>query len=229
MFTPEEQKRTIWAIFQHKFYDYLENETVSDLLWKIFLIIAAFLITIILTYPDQGIYYFKKIFMFENMIIPKAFVIFYITYNIKILSKQYQLTVKKMKINFPKKSDRSNIKDEDLISWIPIVEILDHLFTNKHFKRTEIESKFSIPRNKYQELAEKMESINILKRGENNSRVLNEDFTREQIARAFVFAEGDVKKLYMPVQETESGFTRNPLLPSLTDKYSNLTDMNATA
>lgn len=73
------------------------------------------------------------------------------------------------------------IESDETIEGIPVTEMVDHLFEEQSFKRDDVESKFGIPRNRYQRLAEKMEELDILTRGENNSRVLNDDMTRAEV------------------------------------------------
>lgn len=77
-------------------------------------------------------------------------------------------------------------EEAETIEGIPTGELIDHLFEHKSFKRQEIEAKFAIPRNRYSELAERMESVGILIRGENNSRVLNPAYSRERVAEHLV-------------------------------------------
>lgn len=63
-----------------------------------------------------------------------------------------------------------------------MIELLDHLFEFESFKRDDIEKKFGIPRNRFTTLAQKLEDLCVLKRGENNSRILNEEFARSDVA-----------------------------------------------
>lgn len=74
-----------------------------------------------------------------------------------------------------------SVESDDTIEGIPVTEMVDHLFVEKSFKRDDVETAFGIPRNRYQRLAEKMEELDILIRGENNSRVLNPEMTRAEV------------------------------------------------
>lgn len=225
MFTPKNENnlnkaaylvenRTIWNIYKDKCYNYLENETFAETIYKIFLIIWSIIITLILTYPEIWVEYFKKLFMFENMIIPKWFVIFYIMLHIEEIKNRIN-SIKKIKIKNTKIQNTNNKIDtdnENQIFWIPILEIIKHLFEEKHFKRTDIESKFLLPRNQYTKLAKKLEEIWILKRWENNSRILNEDYTEKQIAKAFVYCNWNINDLKIQHEEiTPNHFTTLPL------------------
>ena len=107
-----------------------------------------------------------------------------------------------------------NVDQDELICWVDIQLILEHLFSEKSFKVIDIESKFWIPRNQYNVLAKKLEQVWILKRWENNSRVLNEEYSKEQVMKAFLYAEWDIQKIqiHCELEEgTTSSFTRAPL------------------
>jgi hypothetical protein len=60
---------------------------------------------------------------------------------------------------FNERSDPKKIPTGNTIEGIPTLELLDHLFEHKSFKREDIENKFGIPRNRYGILATKLESI----------------------------------------------------------------------
>ena len=206
---------TICNIYKSKCYNYLESVTFWEFAYKIFLTIGSLIITLILVYPQTWMFYFKEFFIFENMLFPKAFVIFYYMFNIQSIHYQLimlkKMTTKKAK-QFTMNKRCKQEKKEDIIFWIPIVEIVKHLFEQKHFKRTDIESKFLIPRNQYQKLATKLEEINILKRGENNSRILNEDYTQEQIAKALIYCDWNVDNIKIHHEEiAPNSFSSLPL------------------
>ena len=95
------QKQTICNIYKSKCYNYLENVTFGEIIYKLFIIILSVSITLILTYPEFWIFYFKKFWLFENMFFPKWFVIFYIMFN--IWSIYDQLTILKKQFTFKKR------------------------------------------------------------------------------------------------------------------------------
>lgn len=226
MFTPKNENNsymnekpteniTIYNIYKSKSLNYLNSITFWEFIYKIFLTIGSIIITLILTYPQTWMFYFKEFFMFENMMFPKWFVVFYYMFNISSIHVQLntlkKMTTKKAKMFTLKKRSKQE-DEENLIFWIPIVEIVKHLFEEKHFKRTDIENKFLIPRNQYTKLASKLEQINILKRGENNSRILNEDYTQEQILKAFIFCDWNIDNLRIHHEEiAPNSFSSLPL------------------
>ena len=69
-----------------------------------------------------------------------------------------------------------------LIEGIPVDELLDHVFTYGNFKRDDAENLFAMPRNRYKDLIDRMDALGIFVRGENNSRVLNPELSRQEVA-----------------------------------------------
>lgn len=100
-------------------------------------------------------------------------------------------------------------RDDDELDGIPHTELLHHLFTVKSFKRDDIENKFVIPRYKVQEIGEGLERVGVLVRGPNNSRVLNEEFSRADVASIVKNANcsRELKPLF---REKNNGFTSLP-------------------
>lgn len=226
MFTPKkenntvpinyiDENRTIWKIYKYKCFNYLEDVTFWEIIKNIFLTISSIIITLILAYPEVWIFYFQKFFMFENMIFPKWFVVFYYIFNLKLIHDQLnwiKIKIQKQsKLLVKIKQSKSEEKDNEIF-WISIQEIVKHLIEQKHFKRTDIENKFIINRNQYNKLASKLEEINILVRWENNGRILNKDYSEKQIAKALIFSEGNIDNIKIHHEEIEpNNFSTLPL------------------
>jgi hypothetical protein len=70
----------------------------------------------------------------------------------------------------------------ETIEGIPTVELLDHLFTAKSFKRDDVKLKFSVPQYRVEDLGRKLQDIGVLIVGPNNSKVLNPEFSRQDAA-----------------------------------------------
>lgn len=61
----------------------------------------------------------------------------------------------------------------DCLEGVSTAALIDHLFATRSFKRAEVELALGLPRSRYSDLADAMERIGILERGENNARVLS--------------------------------------------------------
>lgn len=113
----------------------------------------------------------------------------------------------------PEKKDESDIP---LFYGIPVVELVEYLFSGDgSFRRDDVEAQFAIPRNRFDEMAKKMDSVKIFVRGENNSRKLNPSFSRGDVSSILFSAVevGEVRPLFRKI--SDGVYTRDPSLPSL--------------
>lgn len=181
IFTPERDKninsapkmrsRTIKSIIWSKLLDNLENATFAQISIFVLLCALSFLMTLILTYTEQTVETIMKVVQAYNFLALKSVISFLVVFNFRNILEALKVP-----------EEKEVTATGNTIEWIPVVELLDHLFEFESFKRDDIEEKFGIPRNRFTELAKKLETLNVLIRGENNSRVLNPEFTRSDIA-----------------------------------------------
>lgn len=182
IFTPEREKninsaqkmtrRTIKSIIWSKLLDNLENATFAQISIFVLLCALSFLMTLILTYTEQTVETIMKFVQAYNFLALKSVISFLVVFNFRKILEALKEVPEEKEVTATGKT----------IEWIPVVELLDHLFEFESFKRDDIEEKFGIPRNRFTDLAKKLETLNVLIRGENNSRVLNPEFTRSDIA-----------------------------------------------
>lgn len=119
-------------------------------------------------------------------------------------------------------------REEDSIDGIPHSELIHHLFTEKSFKRDDIEDRFLLPRYKVQEMGENMERVNILVRGENNARVLNEELSRSDVA-SIIRSAKTTKELRPLFRKKDRGFTSSPSAEQIKEELDSLaTESHAT-
>lgn len=149
--------RTIPQIISNKILDSIESQSLGDILLRSLLILLAIIATLAVLYPATTQSIAKAIASWNNYAFAKSVFIFAITFNLSRIGK---LALKIYK-NRPTPQKTAT---GDTIEGIPTLELLDHLFEHQSFKREDIETKFAIPRNRYATLANKMESIGILKR-----------------------------------------------------------------
>lgn len=93
-----------------------------------------------------------------------------------------------------------------MIEWIPVLELIDHLFIVKSFKREDIEKKFWIARHRFADVANALEECWILVRWPNNSRVLNDKITRQEIVACIAQAEKIEQIVRRPIAKNENEY-----------------------
>lgn len=170
------QNRTLTSILVSKVLDILESSTLSQIFSGFLLLLASIILTVVLTYTDDSIEAFRAILSWENAIIAKAIVITLLVFN---FSKILALILEWFESLLATHTD---IRTIDSIDGIPRLELMDHLFTIGTFKRDDVESKWAIPRYRVTAISKKLEDLGVLIRGENNSRILNPEYTRADLA-----------------------------------------------
>lgn len=195
--------RSITSILVSKILDVLESSTLSQIFTGFLLLLASITLTVVLTYTDDSLEAFRAILTWENAIIAKAIVVTLFVFNfsriVSVILTKFEFVL----------ASREEIRTIDSIDGIPRLELLDHLFTVGSFKRDDVEKKWGIPRYRVTEISKKLEELGVLTRGENNSRVLNTEFTRSDIATLLGDRES-VEDIKMLTRKIDGGFSHRP-------------------
>lgn len=198
--------RSVTSILVSKILDVLESSTLSQIFSGFLLIIASVIITVVLTYTDDSVEAFRAILTWENAIIAKGTVVTLFVFN---FSRLLAFILWWFESGIGMGAMSGSVRTIDSIDGIPRLELLDHLFTVGTFKRDDVENKWKIPRYRVTEISKKLEDLGVLVRGENNARVLNTDFTREDIASMI-----DGKKSFFDIKvftrKVENGYSHRP-------------------
>lgn len=197
------QNRTLTSILVSKILDVLESSTLSQIFSGFLLFLASIILTVVLTYTDDSKEAFRAILTWENAIIAKAIVTTLLVFNFsRILSYVLQKFESIL-------ASHTVIRTIDSIDGIPRLELMDHLFTVGSFKRDDVESKWWIPRYRVTAISKKLEELGVLIRGENNSRVLNPEYTRSDLATLLGDHES-VEDIKMLTRKTDGWFSHRP-------------------
>ena len=189
-----EAKKTLTGVMYKKILENLENSSFKEIAKAIFIVFATILLTLLLSYPKEILNTFGAIFIRNNSILLKAIFSFLIVINFSRISEG----IKNLDLWFGKN------ESTDHIEWIPTLELVDYLFENRSFKRDEVEKTFGIPRNRYEKLAKKLDELSILLRGENNARILNEEFTRQEVYKILDWKSSaeELKNIFSKVSDS---------------------------
>lgn len=201
--------RTIRSIIWSKILDSIESVSLLEIFINFSLWIISGCAAYAAIHPDQAQMIAKAINEWWNYAFAKTFFSFGIIFN---LHRIYHI----IKILVARHSKK--VPAGETLEGIPTVEILDHLFEVQSFKRDDIEKKFWIPRNRFTDLAQKLEDLDVLIRGDNNSRILNPEYSRADIAAILQGAErsGDLNKVFREVKP--NSFTNEPTGRSIVER-----------
>jgi len=195
--------RTLTSILVSKILDVLESSTLSQIFSGFLLLLASIIVTVVLTYTNDSIEAFRAILAWENAIIMKGVVVTLFIFN---FSKILALILEWFESLLATHTD---IRTIDSIDGIPRLELMDHLFTVWTFKRDEVESKWAIPRYRVTAMSKKLEDLGVLIRWENNSRILNPEYTRSDLATLLGNHES-VDNIRILTRKTDGWFSHRP-------------------
>lgn len=99
-------------------------------------------------------------------------------------------------------------KEGNLYKWIPIIELVDYLFSSEWYSRAEFCDHFGVSRKVFDDMAEWFDKIGVFIRGKNNARVLSEEYARSDIVSILTRAgDGEIRPL---MREVKWGYTHSP-------------------
>ena len=162
------KQETISSILWGKFLRNIRNTSLKEYFSITCSIVATGGLTILFLRPDLLITSGVFLYSSGNYLLPKLLLSALIVFK---GPKVYRWIRK-----------RNRVMSGMTLESIPISELLDHLFTEQSFKREEIKKKFGLAHHRYNILAQKLEDLKVLNRGPNNSRVLNTEYSRQDIA-----------------------------------------------
>lgn len=187
-------RRTIKSILWEKYLDRVESDGTTPIYMAIIKPVLFVLIASWLVYPETVGELLKTALEWRGFLILKiiasgflishletvARVCYYVAKIItKIIATVFKM-VPKFELNQRPKSEPQIL----CINEIPHNELITHLLETGNFKRSEIETKFSIPRRKYESLAKALEKLGIIQKDkdQNNAFMFVPQFTRQDLA-----------------------------------------------
>ena len=173
----EPRRPSLIGVLWHKFVEFVEEKPLGSIVKFVGMSFLAGFLSSILTAPDATQEAFYHLMLWKHGVLPAigmcfAAVFFAPRVGRYLFDELCQIIESLSGVS---------CESDETIEGVPVPELIDHLFEEGSFKREDIEGNFCIPRNRYQRLAEKMEELEILNRGENNSRVLNPEMTRAEV------------------------------------------------
>jgi hypothetical protein len=131
---------------------------------------------------------FDAIMQWRNFSVPMFLTAIAMVYGLPVL---YRLMVQSAE-NIIEKTKQSVPVPNERMEGVATDALIEHLFATKGFRRAEVEAKFKMPRHRVSLLADRLEDVGILTRGENNARVLgavSREHVRELLAGKTVAEE----------------------------------------
>jgi len=185
------------GILWNKFLDRVEESGLYFVLVFLLKITMFLCIVSVFVYPEKVTTILIQLWEYKEYLFAKMFCSaifcfysdkifrFTVTFHCNIfrfISKLFQRI--ETNIDYSTKEIQEEKSNNSSVVGIPILELIDHLFTFKTFKRDDIENRFMVPRRKYDKLAKLLESNGVIYKDptQNNARVLTDGISREDVA-----------------------------------------------
>lgn len=185
------EKQTITGILKDKITRHLAAHRAGQLARQAAELAAGGLFGAIVVSPDQVFNFLFETLKTQDFAPIKfcgVFFLFYFRKNIirAIRSFRRDQAIKKMV------QEREHLLDN-----IPAIELVDYLMRNRHFRRegvNGVRTTFGLTMERFNALAQKLESNGVLVRGPNNGRILADHWTRQTL---FDYLSGNAKSADM--------------------------------
>lgn len=211
---------SLFSILYSKFLRYIEDTPASDLFISFAKLFTWSIISIsLINIPEsiENLAIALKWYDFAILKILTSFVLVFHSKNIVRMCKNIMTwIVDELNTLIPKKTEWN------LYQWIPIIELVDYLFTSPSYGRSEFCEKFAVSRTVFDSLFSSFDKLMVTVRGSNNSRVLSTDFSRADISSILTRASesGDIRPL---IRKTESGYTHSPSMWEIESRCKTMT------
>lgn len=169
---------TILGAFKKKFANYLYETPLKQIFYRFLYLCFGVGIGVAIVFPSAMVAFLENGFAFKNYVLPKLAlwcVLFAYWRHLLSAPRKTRVLFNRMKRKLTK---------EKTIDGIPAMELADYLIRNKSFKREGLNGAretFGLSMKKYNRIAQNLEKTGVLVRGDNNSRVLDETWTRQTL------------------------------------------------
>lgn len=161
-------RRVLWV----KFLRWIEKSPLQSLWWSLIRCLTLLLGLCAIIAPSFTVGMLTASFQWNNYRVPLCLAVILLTVNVKRLWQLRKLfTARQRKLQ----------PNQHTYQGIPVDEFASYLLQHGAFT-TEAMNRLALPQRKWAKIADELEKNGILKRGENNARVLAE-ITREDLVR----------------------------------------------
>lgn len=197
------------SILWNKFLVELQETSIQNIAETTAKIVMALFLLFILIDIPENTKRLKFAIFWHDMILLKILVSFLIVFRYRDFVSIWN-SIEESFEEFLTKDKKEASKE-----WfgIPIIEIADYLFSEKKFPRADIMERFWISRSVADSMANELQNVEILVRGENNSRVLNGQFSRSDIVS--ILSTNVDNKLEKLFRKVENWYSHLPSMPDL--------------
>lgn len=207
--------RSLGSVIYNKFLSYVEENTAVDIFIdfaKAFTWIVISISLVNIPVATEKLLYVVKYGDFAIVKILLAFIVVYFARDILGAVKSFFSYLRDLIPEIPKDPVHGPI-----YMGIPVVELVDYLFTAENYNRDLFCSHFAVGRKVFDTLASGLDNIGVFARGANNSRVLSSSYSRGDITNIITRASenGEIRPL---IRKVENGYTHRPSMEEIIER-----------
>lgn len=194
-------ERTLRGVLWRKVVDLVDRMTLRELgLGLVLLAVATTYSSFLL---DDGVLV-TRIAQWRGGVVPSLVLVNVIVFNVPRAYRFLRDAWEAMPVAAPIEQGTERLEG------IPTAELLEHVFRRGTFKRVDVEARFGIARHRHAALADALERVGILARGENNSRVLDPSMTIDRAAELLA-GKRSAEELEIPINIVRPLPSRAPI------------------
>ena len=200
-------QKSIISILYSKFLRYLEETPSSDIFISFAKLFCWGITSISLVNIPEARENFAMAIKWHDFAIIKIFTSFLLVFYIQeignLLKSLFFWVVWSFEEFLPKKEEGKKYQG------IPLIELVDYLFSAKSYSRNEFCEHFAVSRKVFDDMAEWFDKIGVFVRWKNNARELSEEYSRSDIASILTRATetGNLRPL---MREVKWWYTHSP-------------------
>lgn len=211
---------TLMTIFGQKIKQWIMEHTLFDCIKLVVMHSFTIFITFLSVYPQLFVQFLESSLSYNSFLVPKYFMAMALVFKFGTLWK----IISKVKLKVSHRESRS--KNQYSLEGVPVTEILDHLFEYQSFKHDDVvgeNTKLKMSRKRFDKLAKKLESLEVLIRGENRARILNTEYSRSDIA-SMLSGKKQAKDIEPLLRKMKNSLISKPSAKEIEDRVNDSID-----
>lgn len=216
METSKNSYRTISGILWNKFLDTLHRATWEEIFLVSSKVFCWWILSMVLVFIPESSEKLTMALKYGNFAILKILWTFLLVFFSPFIFRKLKELFSSLTIYLVELFSKiSEMKPHGpLYQGIPIIELVDYLFLEDSFSRSEFCDYFWVSRKVFDDIATAFDKLKIFVRGANNSRILSDEYSRADITSILTRAS-EVWEIRPLIRETKIGYSHRGSMPDI--------------
>lgn len=201
-------QKSIFSILYSKFLRYLDETSFFNLFTSFAKVASWLLISLLLVNMPDSQEKLTMLVKWHDFAAIKILTSFILVFHIRSIISLWRKILQRIRDDLAWVFQRFE-EAQPMYQGIPVSELVDYLFLESAYSRDDFCQRFAVARRVFDDMADAFDTQWIFKRGRNNARILNTEYSRSDIASVLQRASesGEIRPL---MRKTESGYSHRP-------------------